>query len=292
MVGDVSVPGVGLSQGGDLAPGKDWARESKVTPDPGAEIQMDWVFCTLALGAKYASLARQLAGDLARFAPSLRLVVGSDRPEVFEGVSNAIAFPLQQQGILACYHDKRFVLAEALKLFPVAVLIDADTRITQPVPTDVRFGAGISSGHIEDLVTHVRRYNPERLRPLDRVARKFGMDLQWVDYVGESLLVLGRDQGREQHFLELWGRIGRYCELHGIHSGEGNVIGLAAAIAGLRIQTSPDLARLAAVREHLDISLTTPKPSAWEARQERLRSRLKLTRAQISALREFGFYYL
>lgn len=45
--------------------------------------EKDFCFCTLALGSKYHTLAKQLAGDLSKHSPGTKLVILTKKPEEF-----------------------------------------------------------------------------------------------------------------------------------------------------------------------------------------------------------------
>ena len=89
-------------------------------------------FCSLALGRGYNYLAKQLASDLARFAPGTRFLVLTDHPAVFKSLDNVEAVHHRKRSVLG-YNDKLCVIREALTRFSTVVFIDADTRILAPV---------------------------------------------------------------------------------------------------------------------------------------------------------------
>jgi hypothetical protein len=255
------------------------------------ESHRNFCFCTLALRSQYRQLAQQLAADLAQYAPGITLVVGTDRPEDFANCANVWAFRLKSQGVLHCFHDKRFVLAQARSRFAVVVQLDADTQMTGQLPAIDGLTPGLAAVHQENLLEHTHRYNPERLPHLHKLADKLGLDLAQVTYVGEALFALIADAASAQTFVQEWDGIARYLELHGIHAGEGSAIGLAAAKAGLAI-TQPDwLAQINTDRCHFDVS--TQRGSATPTQQLLRRSRyhLRLNQSRLRALRQWRFFY-
>ncbi len=253
--------------------------------------QKEFCFCTLALGKTYRLFTQQLAKDLEKNSPGTFLVIYTDEPKDFTSHANVLAFKHRQQGILLCYHDKRLVMAEALVKFTAAIFIDADTRILSPLPEDLKWQPGITVGHRENLVEHVSKYTPERLPPLKNVASKLNLSLETTTYVGESLFVIARDEGREIEFFKYWGKIGRYLELKGIHSGEGNVIGLAAAKVGWTIRKD-GWQSLKNVTKHLDASYARTQQSFWDKWKMKFGYHYRLNLAKISALQDFKFFYL
>ncbi|MBE9031394.1 hypothetical protein IQ266_16795 [filamentous cyanobacterium LEGE 11480] len=251
----------------------------------------DFCFCTLALRAKYRQLARQLAVDLEQYAPGVILVVGTDRPQDFSNCRNVWAFQLKSRGLLHCYHDKRFVLDQARSRFRTVVQLDADTRMIGQISDIASARSTLAAVHVEPLLLHVQRYSPERLPHLRKLAEKLEIDLAQVSFVGEALFALVAETAQSKAFIEQWDWIARYLELHGIHAGEGNAIGLAAAKVGLEI-TQPDwLAHINDDRRHLDFSESQVEPTFWQELPRRLRYHLRLTRARINAIRHFDFFY-
>ncbi|MDF5720711.1 MAG: hypothetical protein PUP91_09540, partial [Rhizonema sp. PD37] len=120
--------------------------------------QKDFCFCTLALGKKYRIFSQQLAEDLAERFPGVFLVIYTDEPKDFHNNSNVLAYKHNQQGVLFCYHDKRFPLAKALSKFRVAIFVDADMRIVNEISGEVYFPPGITAGHQENLIEHIEKY--------------------------------------------------------------------------------------------------------------------------------------
>ncbi|MCA1990918.1 MAG: hypothetical protein LDL41_02565 [Coleofasciculus sp. S288] len=253
--------------------------------------EKEFCFCTLALGNKYRLLAKELARDLEQYSPGTVLVVGTDSPKDFKACNNVLAFKLKQAGILHCYHDKRFVIDKALSRFRVAIQIDADTRIVDNVPDPIEWLPGITAGHLENLVEHVETYTPERLESLKEIALKLNIPLEKTTYVGESLFFVSRDGGKEKEFIKHWDTIARYLELKGIHSGEGNAIGMAAAKAGLKIGNSSGWETLNKIKRHMDASYEKKPKKFWHSFQRRLGYHYRLQRTRIAALTNFDFYY-
>ncbi|MEA5513549.1 hypothetical protein [Nodularia sp. UHCC 0506] len=252
--------------------------------------QRDFCFCTLALRHKYRLLAQQMATDLEKYSPGATLLVLTDEPSCFQENSNVLAFKHRQQGILHCYHDKSILMEIALSQFPVAIHIDADTRILAPIPNNLQWKPGITVGHFENLVEHVKQYTPERLQPLQKVASHFNIDLATVTYVGESLFVIARDNGKEIDYLKSWAMIGRYLELRGIHAGAGNAMGIAATKVGWKI-FQDGWQELKVVMHHTDASYGNKQMTLWEKWERRLGYHYRLNLARVMALKNAKFYY-
>jgi hypothetical protein len=207
-------------------------------------------FCTLALGDNYRALAKELAKDLERYSPKTPLILFTDYPKDFEQHPNIITYKHQQQSV-GCYHDKRIVLQEAIRLFKACIFIDADMRILSPVSEDLPWllVPGIAAKACESFN---KRYSkvvagidtPKMAREYDFVqqaATKFGLDhrSEKVQFVYEYLFSLTRDSGKEIEFLKQWEVMAPYFELNGIYDGEGAAIALAAAKVGLTIRRDP-----------------------------------------------------
>lgn len=253
--------------------------------------QQHCCFCTLALGKKYRDLTIRLAHDLNTHYPTHPLLVLTDFPDDFDTCKNVIALRHSQQGVLLCYNDKRFVLREALARFAVAIHIDADTQVTNSVAIDGLFNPGIMGFHT-NLVDHLQTYRPSDLERMKILARKFQITIETTQWIGESLFVVGQEQGKEQEFLKVWGKMASYLELYGIHAGEGNTMGLAAAKVGWTVQTPAVLQNLKRSIRHLDASKTDSPNTKWDRLKQRVKYHYRLNRSRVFALRDIGYYYL
>jgi hypothetical protein len=250
----------------------------------------DFCFCTLALGEKYRLLTKQLATDLATYSPGTPLIVGTDKSQDFNNHPNVITFKHRQKGILFCYYDRRFVVEAALAKFRAAIVIDADTRIVADIPTHINWLPGITAGHRENLIEHVKTYTPERLKPLSQVASKLGLPLEEITYIGESLYIIARDEGKEKEYLKQLGKIGNYLELNGVHGGDGNAMGLAAAKVGWTVNND-GWQSLKAATKHLDASYQPSQESLGDKLKLKLGYHYRLNKARLAALQDFNFYY-
>ncbi|NJN21494.1 MAG: hypothetical protein HC812_10330 [Leptolyngbya sp. RL_3_1] len=258
----------------------------------------NFCFGVLALNPKYQALAKSLATDLATHGPGITLVVGTDNPGYFRNCSNVSAFQLHKRGILHCYHDKRFVIEKALTQFETVIQIDADTQITHPIPENIPSSPGISAVHIQNILLHAQ-YAPERLPHFHQLAAKLDVDLSQVSFVGESLFAVSARGDQAQAFIQHWHLIARYLELRGIHAGEGNTIGIAAAKAGLAVQSADWLESINQARRHTNASTqasaATHPPSRvaqrWQQLARRISYHYRLNQARLLALKHFDFYY-
>jgi len=204
-------------------------------------------FCTLAIHAPYRKRARLLCADVAP-AP---LVVLTDEPAEFsEFAVRAIRHqptgpmavdylerlaPTGNNRGAAAYHDKRFAIQAALEEFTTAIFLDADSRVG-PLPSIDAFPPGISVVPLvrKSVAEHLETCGSWRLPAFVELARELtgGQDiLHEARWCHETPLAVTKD-GREQAFFSAWGRAADIFQRQGVYSGEGGVIGVAAACAG------------------------------------------------------------
>ncbi len=216
-------------------------------------------FCTLAIHRPYRERARRLVSG----ASALPWVVLTDEPDDFadlpvRAIRHAPTGPMavdylarlpptgQGRGA-AAYHDKRFAILGALQGFDTALYVDADTRIRNLPPLGV-FPAGISvlPVVVKTIAEHLQSAGAWRKPHFEELARHLTGDtaiLSVARWCHETFVAVTRD-GRESQFFEAWSRAADFMQSRGVYSGEGGVIGLAAAIAGWTVDydTLPALA--------------------------------------------------
>jgi hypothetical protein len=135
----------------------------------------------------------------------------------------------------AAYHDKRFPLLAALREFDTAIFVDADSRIGL-LPRLPVFPAGLAVLPVvrRSVAEHLETCGPWRLPAFTELARDLTGDsgvLRSAPWCHETCIAVTRD-GNESRFFEAWGRGAAFLQDRGVYSGEGGVIGLAAACAG------------------------------------------------------------
>jgi len=221
-------------------------------------------FCTLAIHAPYRRRARLLCSDAAA-AP---WVVLTDEPADFallpvRAVRHAPTGPMAVDYLerlpatgegrgAAAYHDKRFALQAALEGHETAIFIDADSRLG-PLPVLPPFAAGLAVLPVvrRSVAAHLDACGPWRLPVFQDLARALtgGLDvLDRAPWCHETCIAVTGD-GSVRRFFEAWGQGARLFQDRGVYSGEGGVIGLAAACAGWRVDYEA-LAPLDAVLRH------------------------------------------
>lgn len=221
-------------------------------------------FCTLAIHVPYRRRARLLIAD----APHVPWLVLTDEPQDFadlpvRAVKHAptgpmaadfqTKFPPTGKGLgRPAYHDKRFALQAALKDFDTAIFIDADSRITS-LPRLPSFAPGIAvDKYLRTTITdHLNRYGQWRRPALEQLALELTGDIRVLNtarWCGEALFAVTKD-GNESKFFEAWERSAKFLQDREVYSGEGGVIGLAAAYTGWIVDYHT-LTKLAAAIQH------------------------------------------
>jgi len=207
-------------------------------------------FCTLAIHAPYRRRARLLCAD----APTMPWVILTDEPDDFAGlpvcaIRHAPTGPMAVDYLArlprtgdgrgaAAYHDKRFALLAALQDFDTAVYVDADSRIGDLPPLGV-FPSGLAVIPVvrKSVAEHLATCGSWRMPAFVELARHLNSAadiLQSARWCHETIVAVTRD-GRESRFFEAWALGANFMQARGVYSGEGGVIGLAAAAAGWNV---------------------------------------------------------
>ncbi|HSP62097.1 MAG TPA: hypothetical protein VLQ90_03850 [Pyrinomonadaceae bacterium] len=204
-------------------------------------------FCTLAIHEPYRRRARRLCAD----APTVPWLVLTDEPDDFAGlpvraIRHAPTGPMAVDYLArlrptgegrgaAAYHDKRFALLAALEDFDTAIYVDADSRIAA-LPTPGVFPSGLAVLPVvrKSIAEHLETCGSWRMPAFVELARHLNGDadiMQTARWCHETIVAVTRD-GRESRFFAAWTLAADFLKARGIYSGEGGVIGLAAACAG------------------------------------------------------------
>jgi hypothetical protein len=203
-------------------------------------------FCTLAIHAPYRRRARLLCAS-----PTVPWVVLTDEPDDFSdlpvrAIRHTPTGPMAVDYLerlrptgdgrgAAAYHDKRFALLAALQDYDTAIYVDADSRISRLPPLSV-FSSGLAVLPVvrKSVAEHLDTCGPWRMPVFVELTRYLTGDadiLQTARWCHETLIAVTRD-GRESRFFEAWALGADFLQARGVYSGEGGVIGLAAAHAG------------------------------------------------------------
>jgi hypothetical protein len=138
----------------------------------------------------------------------------------------------------AAYHDKRFALLAALEGFDTAIYVDADSTITALPPLGV-FTSGLAVLPVvtKSISEHLESCGSWRMPGFAELARHLTGDadvLLRARWCHEALIAVTKD-GNESRFFSAWSQGADFLQARGVYSGEGGVIGLAAACAGWRV---------------------------------------------------------
>jgi hypothetical protein len=205
-------------------------------------------FCTLAIHTLYRERARLLCADLAPWP----VVILTDEPADFadllvQAVRHTPTGPMAVDYLArlpatgnnrgaAAYHDKRFAIQAALKDFETTIFLDADSRVLEKFSPLPSFPPGLAVTKVvrESVAEHLETFGSWRLPAFERLAHHLlgGSDaLRVAKWCHESCFAVTKN-GREDRFFAAWGEAADFFQEHRVFSGEGGVIGLAAAAAG------------------------------------------------------------
>ncbi len=258
-------------------------------------INNNFCFCGLALGKKYRDCAVNVGKDLAKYHPGIQYVILTDRAEDFKQSSNIIPIQHSQDSIMFPYHDRRLVIKIALETYDMTIQIDTDIKFKKQLllPSEILQVKGVT-GNIKNLKQHLSKWQPDNLYHYQKVAEKLDIDFDNAPYLGEFVFAVSRFQGIETDWIEQWGKIGRYLELHKIHGADGPAIGLAMLKSGMPYcATDWSYLMEAEYLDHLKFSSGKKKieKTEWEKLQFKLNYHYRLNKARLIALQDFDFYY-
>jgi hypothetical protein len=203
--------------------------------------------CTLAIHPPYRQRARLLVSD----APSTPWVIATDVSRDFADLAVRIVFvnpsgpmavdylehlaPTGEGRGAAAYHDKRFALRAALEHYDTAIFLDADSRLGDLPPWPV-FPPGLAVLPVvrKSIAEHLDTCGSWRLPVFMELAHRLTGTIDVLDtapWCHETCYAVTRD-GREGVFFAAWDEAAAFMRDQRVYSGEGGVMGLAAACAG------------------------------------------------------------
>lgn len=208
---------------------------------------MSVAFCTLAIHAPYRKRARLLAQDVV----STPFTIVTDEPEDFADLPHVRAVLHHPTGPMAvdyakntkltggtgaaAYHDKRFAVRAALDTADTAIFMDADSRIVGGPWKRTVWPCGLAVHSrfdaLESVAEHLLKYGKERLPAFTALANMLGGSLDVALWCEESLFAVTRD-AQLPAFFSAWDVAADFLRDKQVFSGEGGVVGLAAAHAG------------------------------------------------------------
>ncbi len=231
------------------SPENDPPRPSSPTLEAAVPVSTssDVCLCTLAINAPYRQRARLLCAD----ASDSDWVVVTDAPADFSDLgvrtvhrepSGPMAAdylarlpPTGESRGAAAYHDKRFAVQAALERHDTAIFLDADSRIDGlPQMRSFRPGLAVLPVVRKSIADHLQTVGSWRLPAFLELARDLMGDpiaIYRAAWCHETCYAVTKD-GNERRFFWAWERAAAFLQAHGVHSGEGGVMGLAAAFAG------------------------------------------------------------
>ena len=206
-------------------------------------------FCTLAIHAPYRRRAHLLCAD----APQVPWVVLTDEPQDFAdlpvrairhtptgpmAVDYLAHLPKTGEGRgAAAYHDKRFALLATLEEFDTAIYVDADSRVLKLLspPSVLPTCVAVLPVVRKSIAEHLATCGKWRLPVFEELARQLTGDVQILRrarWCHETLIGITRGESTTA-FFDAWSLGADFLQSRGVYSGEGGVIGIAAAHAGL-----------------------------------------------------------
>lgn len=207
-------------------------------------------FCTLAIHAPYRRRAQLLIASSA----TVPWIVLTDEPDDFAALpARAIRHvptgpmavdylsrlsPTGENRGAAAYHDKRFALLAALQDFETAIYMDADSLVTTlPSLGHFPFGLTVLPVVRKSIAEHLETTGSWRMPFFVELARHLTGDadiLLTAPWCHETIIAVTKDGG-ESRFFAAWSLAADFLQARGVYSGEGGVIGLAAAYAGWQV---------------------------------------------------------
>ena len=207
-------------------------------------------FCTLAIHAPYRRRARLLCAS----ATTVPWIVLTDEPNDFadlpvRAIRHTPTGPMAVDYLAhlpatgagrgaAAYHDKRFALLAALQDFDTAIYIDADSRIvTLPPLGTCPPGLAVLPVVEWSIAEHLETAGSWRKPMFVELARYLTGNANMLlaaRWCHETCVAVTKD-GHESHFFSAWSLAADFLQTRNVYSGEGGVIGLAAAYAGWRV---------------------------------------------------------
>ena len=227
-------------------------------------------FCTLAIHAPYRNRARLLCAD----APAVPWIVLTDEPADFadlpvRAIRHTPSGPMAVDYLAhlpptgggrgaAAYHDKRFALLATLEEFDTAIYLDADSRILK-VPSLRALHTAIAVLPVvrNTIAGHLSTCGSWRLGVFMELAHHLSEDveiLRRARWCHETFIAITK-RDTTAKFFEAWSIGAEFLQARGVYSGEGGVIGLAAAHAGWKV----DFETLAGVADFIQHEGGGPK---------------------------------
>lgn len=215
------------------------------------------IFATISVGDRYNELSLRLALDLKFF--NQKILIVTDKPEQFNKINNVITIPYKKEKF--SYNDKIICFKEGFKISDCVLYLDCDSRILyetfQDTFTDFltlvppgfhpSFAWGLVSredgGFFKstDISYRVKGYGEYAFN----ICKNRHLDWENAQHWQEGFLIISKEGGKEQKFLEVWESLKNPLDDFEISNkskkigvGEGNLIGIAISTAKMTIHNS------------------------------------------------------
>ena len=134
--------------------------------------------------------------------------------------------------------ELRIVPLSSLEDFDTAIYVDADSRISRLPRLGVfPSGLGVLPVVRKSIAEHLETCGTWRMPFFVELARYLTGDaniLKAARWCHETMIAVTKD-GLENRFFATWALAAEFLQARGVYSGEGGVIGLAAAHAGWNV---------------------------------------------------------
>lgn len=217
--------------------------------------KQNYIFSTLASGREANLNAFKLANDLKFF--NQKILIVTDTPEYYEELNNVITVLYQNETF--SYSDKILCFIEGFKIEDCVVYLDSDCRIfydsykscytnffriIEPgYHPSWTWGYVKDNGFFKDtdISNRVKGYGSYALT----ICKELNIDTDSAKHFQEAVLILSKEGGRENIFLDTWkelsSRLDNYEKSNGavkVGVGEGNLIGLSLVKSKLTVHSN------------------------------------------------------
>lgn len=201
-------------------------------------------FCTLAIGVEYRLASLFLYQTIEHYNKGMAFVVLTDDVSFYKNYSNITAIYFATDSMFGCYHDKRFVIAQALLRYESCCYLDADCRLLAALPNEYQNLQDnvLFAWNVLDFIPRferekryeaergIKRFNSceRRFKLVSALAEEFDVDLEHTKFMSEVSMFYSRSNGSYKSFLLNWHKAARRLQQQGYSWGEGETIGILA----------------------------------------------------------------
>lgn len=201
-------------------------------------------FCTLAVGVEYRLASLFLYQTIEFYNKGMELVVLTDDTSFYKHYPNITAIHFATDSMFGCYHDKRFVIAQALLRYESCCYLDSDCRLLAALPDSYHDlqGSAIYAWNVMDFLPRferekryesergIKRFNScdRRYKLVSALADELDVDLRQTKFMSEVCMFYSRSNESYKSFLLNWHKAARALQKKGYSWGEGETIGILA----------------------------------------------------------------